>query len=424
MCHSPQTPRRDSASTPASHQQSDGGSGGNGTFPPAFALKPWTILDDPDLAPVLAALPQARLVGGVVRDALAGRPVADVDLATPDPPEEALRKLQAAGLRVVPTGLAHGTVTAVSNHRPFEVTTLRRDVSTDGRHAEVAWTEDWRQDAARRDFTINAMSLDRDGRLHDFFGGEADLYAGRVRFVGDAATRIAEDYLRVLRFFRFFARYGRGEPDPDALAAIAASVPGLAILSAERVWSELKRILAAPDPVEAVALMDRLGVLAAVLPEGADPAGLAALVARGAPADPLLRLAALLTGDTALVARRLRLSTAEEGRLAALRAGAAPAEDTAALRRALAEDEPEILTGRIWLADRPAKARDRMLAAVTGMARPVFPLEGRDALALGALPGPAIGAALRAVRDWWLEGGCVADAASCRARLAEALGRK
>jgi poly(A) polymerase/tRNA nucleotidyltransferase (CCA-adding enzyme) len=387
-------------------------------------LTRWTVLEDPDLAPVLAALPQARLVGGVVRDALAGRPVEDVDLATPDPPAETLRKLRAAGLRVVPTGLAHGTVTVVSNHRPFEVTTLRRDVSTDGRHAEVAWTEDWRQDAARRDFTINAMSLDRDGVLHDFFGGKADLHAGRVRFVGDAATRIAEDYLRVLRFFRFFARYGQGEPDAAAVAAIATAIPGLAILSAERVWSELKRILAAPDPKGAVALMDRLGVLAAVLPEGADPAGLAALVARGAPPDPLLRLAALLTGDPAPVARRLKFSTAEEVRLAALRAAPAPAGDAAALRRALAEDEPEIVAGRIWLADRAAEARDRMLAAVTGMARPVFPLEGRDALALGARPGPAVGTALRAVRAWWLEGGCVADAAACRARLADTLAGK
>jgi poly(A) polymerase/tRNA nucleotidyltransferase (CCA-adding enzyme) len=382
----------------------------------------WTVLEDPDLAPVLAALPQARLVGGVVRDALAGRPVADVDLATPDPPAETLRKLQAAGLRVVPTGLAHGTVTAVSNHRPFEVTTLRRDVSTDGRHAEVAWTEDWRQDAARRDFTINAMSLDRDGGLHDFFGGAADLAAGRVRFVGDAATRIAEDYLRVLRFFRFFARYAQGEPDAAAVAAIASAIPGLAILSAERVWSELKRILGAPDPVGAVALMARLGVLAAVLPEGADPAGLAAVVARGAPADPLLRLAALLTGDAALVARRLKLSLAEGARLAALRGGPAPAGELAALRRALAEDEPDIVIGRVWLAERPAAERTRMLAALGGMARPVFPLEGRDALALGAAPGPAVGAALRQVRGWWLDGGCVADAAECRARLADRLG--
>jgi poly(A) polymerase/tRNA nucleotidyltransferase (CCA-adding enzyme) len=381
----------------------------------------WPILQDPDLAPILAALPQARLVGGAVRDALAGRPIADIDLATPEPPQETLRKLHAAGLRVVPTGLAHGTVTAISNHRPFEVTTLRRDVQTDGRHAEVAWTEDWRQDAARRDFTINAMSLDRDGTLHDYFTGAADLREGRVRFVGDAATRIAEDYLRVLRFFRFFARYASGEPDPEAVAAIAAAIPGLAILSAERVWSELKRILSAPDPAGAVALMARLGVLQAVLPEGADPAGLAVLVARGAPADPLLRLAALLTGDPAAAAQRLKLATAEAMRLAALQAAPAPATGPSALRRALAENEPDIVIGRLWLADVPAAARAGALSALAAMPRPVFPLEGRDALALGAAPGPRVGAALKQVRVWWMDGGCVADAASCRARLAAAL---
>ena len=250
------------------------------------------LLDDPDLAPVLAALPQARLVGGAVRDALAGLPVADIDIATPEPPETSMARLAEAGLRVVPTGLAHGTVTAVSNHRPFEITTLRRDVATDGRHAQVVWTDDWRADAARRDFTINALSLDRDGGLHDFFGGQADLAAGRVRFVGEAGQRIAEDYLRVLRFFRFYARYGHGAPDGAAVGAIAASVDGLAMLSAERVWSEIKRILAAPDPVPSLGLMEQLGVLAAVLPEGGDLARLAALVARGAPADPLLRMAA------------------------------------------------------------------------------------------------------------------------------------
>jgi poly(A) polymerase/tRNA nucleotidyltransferase (CCA-adding enzyme) len=173
-----------------------------------------------------------------------------------------------------------------------------------------------------------------------------------------------------------------------------------------------------------VALMARLGVLAAVLPEGADPVRLAALVARGAPADPLLRLAALLTGDAAMVARRLKLATAEAARLAALRGGPAPAGDAPALRRALAEDEPDIVMGRVWLADLPAAARLPMVAALPGMARPVFPLEGRDALALGAAPGPAVGAALREVRAWWLAGGCVADAAVCRRRLADALRQK
>jgi poly(A) polymerase/tRNA nucleotidyltransferase (CCA-adding enzyme) len=382
----------------------------------------FAVLSDVDLAPVLAALPRARVVGGAVRDALAGLAVADVDLATPDAPQDVMRALGAAGLRVVPTGLAHGTVTAVSGHRPFEITTLRRDVRTDGRHAEVVWSEDWRQDAARRDFTINAMSLDRDGGLHDFFGGAADLRAGRVRFVGEAAARIAEDYLRVLRFFRFFARYGRGAPDADAVAAIGAAVAGLAVLSAERVWGELKRILSAPDPVEAVGLMARLGVLGAVVPEGFSVERLAALVARGAPAEPMLRMAALLDGDAEVFGRRLKLSLAEQAGLAALRAGPVPAGDDAVLRRLLAEEDASVLVGRVWLADMPADESARVRARLSALPKPVFPLVGRDALALGARPGPAVGAALRRVRDWWMAGGCVADAAACRDRLQAELG--
>ncbi|HET9019281.1 MAG TPA: CCA tRNA nucleotidyltransferase, partial [Acetobacteraceae bacterium] len=265
------------------------------TEAPALVLTPPPpFLSDPALRAVLAALPEARVVGGAVRDALAGHPVADVDLATPRAPEDVTAALLAAGLKAVPTGIDHGTVTAVSGHRGFEVTTLRRDVRTDGRHAEVAFTDDWRADAARRDFTINALSMTQAGAVFDHFAGIADLRAGHVRFVGHAATRIAEDYLRILRFFRFWARYGAGTPDAEAVAAIADAVPGLARLSAERVWMELKRILAAPDPCGAVALMQRLGVLEAVLPEGAAPARLAALVAAGAPPDPLQRLAALL----------------------------------------------------------------------------------------------------------------------------------
>ena len=213
------------------------------------------FLDTPAVAAVLSALPGARAVGGCVRDALAGRDSADVDVAAPLPPEDIATRLRAAGLKVFETGLAHGTVTAVLDRTPVEVTALRRDVLTDGRHATVEWTTDWREDAARRDFTINAMSLAPDGALFDYFTGRDDLAAGRVRFVGDPDTRLAEDYLRALRFFRFQARYGVGEPDAAAVAAIRRAVPGLARLSAERVWMELKRILSVPDPVAAVALM-------------------------------------------------------------------------------------------------------------------------------------------------------------------------
>ena len=292
--------------------------------------------------------------------------------------------------------------------RGYEITTLRRDIVTDGRHAQVAWTNDWREDAARRDFTINAMSMTPDGTLFDYFDGAADLRTGRVRFVGNAETRVAEDYLRILRFFRFHARYGAGPPDPGALHAIAGGLPGLARLSPERVWSELKRILAAPAPDGALRLMRDLGVLAAILPEGAQPASVDAL-----PPDPVLRVAALLAGDPATLAARLRLSAAEAERLAALR-GPPPAGDDAALRRALADTDPAILAGRSWLAGQNPAMRARLGA----IPRPVFPLEGRDALALGVPAGPRVGALLRQTRAWWLAGGCVADAAACRAELA------
>ncbi len=367
---------------------------------------------------------KSYLVGGAVRDALLGHSMADIDLATCLPPEQVMRALTDAGIRAVPTGIAHGTVTAVVDGRGFEVTTLRRDVATDGRHAEIAFTDNWRVDAARRDFTINAMSLARDGAVFDYFTGIADLRAGRVRFVGDPATRIAEDFLRILRFFRFQARYGTGAPDPAALAAIRASVGGLALLSVERVWSELQRILAAPEPSGAVALMAELGVLAAVLTEGAAPDKLACLVAAGAPTDPLLRLAALLTGDPRALADRLRLSGAARERLVALRGLPVPdpdAEDDS-LRRLLADHDPDILIGRAWLAGLNAPAWDRLRARLAATPRPEFPLHGRDALALGGAPGPDLGAALREIRCWWLAGGCRADASACRAELARRLG--
>jgi poly(A) polymerase/tRNA nucleotidyltransferase (CCA-adding enzyme) len=379
------------------------------------------FLADPALAAVLAVLPDARVVGGAVRDCLAGLAVTEIDLATALTPDSVTAALAAAGLRAVPTGLSHGTVTALSGGAGFEVTTLRRDVATDGRHAVVAFTDDWRADAARRDFTINAMSMARDGVVFDYFGGRADLAAGVVRFVGDPATRIAEDALRILRFFRFQARYGRGAPDAAALAAIQGGLSGLAILSAERVWGELRRILLAPDPAGSVTLMAATGVLAAVLPDGADPAALARLVAEGAPADALLRLTALSTGEPDAMAARLKLSGAERDRLAALRAGSLPAPDAddAALRRALADTETDVLIGRAWLAG-PSWAALRARLAATP--RPVFPLEGRDVVALGVPEGPCVGALLRAARRWWLDGGCTADAAACRQELARLSG--
>ena len=378
-----------------------------------------SVLNDPALQAVLAVLPEARLVGGAVRDTLAGLPVHDIDLATPRKPEAIITALRAAGLKAIPTGIAHGTVTAVADHRGFEVTTLRRDIATDGRHAVVAFTDDWQEDAARRDFTINAMSMAADGAVFDYFNGIEDLRAGRLRFVGDPASRIAEDYLRILRFFRFWARFASQPPDIATRAALSAGIPGLARLSVERVWNELSRLLATPDPVPAIMLMDELGVLAATLPEGTAPPRLARLVAAGAPADPLLRLAALLTANAASLATRLRLASAEREKLIALSELPSPMPelDDNALRRMLADTAADILIGRTWLAGLADPAWDHLRFRLATLPRPRFALEGRDALALGVPPGPRIGDLLRQVRLWWLAGGCTAPPDRCRAEL-------
>lgn len=390
-----------------------------GALPPA----PCWLAEGP-AARVLETLPGARAVGGAVRDWLAGLPVADIDIASPFPPEQAMRRLRAAGLRVVPTGLAHGTVTAIAEGTPIEVTTLRRDVETDGRHAVVAFDADWREDAARRDFTINAMSLDRAGQLFDHFGGRPDLALGRVRFVGDPARRISEDRLRALRWFRFHARYGKGAPDAAALAAIAAAAAELPRLSAERIWGELKRILTAPDPRPALALMERTGVRAVILPEGLDPAALDRLHQAGAPAEPLLRLAAALPPgtDIAGLAARLRLSNAEAESLAALRAPPAPQPDdpSGTLRRLLADTPADTLVARSFLAQAgdPAPWQE-LRAKLAAMEPPAFPLRAAD---IALPPGPRLGAALAAMRAHWLAGGCIEDRATLAAEAARRIG--
>jgi poly(A) polymerase/tRNA nucleotidyltransferase (CCA-adding enzyme) len=371
---------------------------------------PAPFLDDPALGKIWDMLPDARVVGGAVRDALANRPVADIDLATPQAPDAVQERLTGAGVKVIPTGLAHGTVTAVVDGHAFEVTTLRRDVETDGRHAVVVFTDDWQQDAARRDFTFNAMSMARDGTLFDYFGGVTDLAAGRVRFVGDPVVRIAEDYLRLLRFFRFYARFGDVPPDPETVGALQGGIPGLGRLSAERVWHELRLILVAPNPAQSIALMDRVGVWPAVLTE-AD----ATAFRTGLPADPILRLAGMLHNDPERIAQRLKLSNAERDRLVRLLATPPVVGSDDALRRLLADHDPADLIGRTWLDD-DADARTRVLA----MPRPVFPLEGRDALEFGVPAGPGVGMLLRAVRGWWLENGCVGDRAACLGELARA----
>jgi poly(A) polymerase/tRNA nucleotidyltransferase (CCA-adding enzyme) len=384
------------------------------TEAPACHVPPPPVLSEPGVSRLLDLLPEARIVGGAVRDMLKGQTFHDLDLASPLAPDAVSARLTAAGIKVVPTGIAHGTVTAVVDGRPIEITTLRRDLETDGRHAVVAFTDSWRADAARRDFTINAMSMTPSGAVFDYFGGLADLRDGRLRFVGDPAARVAEDWLRVVRFFRFFARYATTPPDPETERALRESAPHLSSLSTDRVWSELRRILSAPDPTGALALMARLDITPALMPEGTDLAALRRLVRRGGPVDPVLRLAAWLTGDPLALAMRLKLSVADRDRLIAARSGPVPRADAndAALRRLLADEPAAILIDRCWLDDADLTDVRRRLGV---MPRPVFPLEGRDLLALGLTPGPEVGALLRHVRAWWLSDGCVASKEACLA---------
>jgi poly(A) polymerase len=372
----------------------------------------------------------ARFVGGCVRDGLLGLDQAgrDLDLATPEPPERVIALLEAAGLKAIPTGLAHGTVTAVTDARRFEITTLRRDLATDGRHASVAFTEDFEADAARRDFTINAMSCDREGRLFDYFGGRADLAAGRVRFVGPAAARIAEDYLRILRFFRFLAHYGQPPADAEALRACTAAAPEIARLSGERVQAEMRKLLEAKDPLPALDLMVETGVLAQVF-LAATPARdrLARLLALAPDADWLLRLAALLRGQARAageLASRWRLSGRDVERLLILAENPLPAlrATTAARRQALhrrgAERYADLV--RLAAAEDPAKDAGAALAeALAESARwqpKTLPITGHDVMALGVPAGPAIGEVLAKVEDWWTSQDFRADHAACLAR--------
>lgn len=352
---------------------------------------------------------KVRYVGGAVRDSLLGIPVQDVDCATIFPPEEVMDRLKAAGIKVIPTGLKHGTVTAViGERRPVEVTTLRRDVSTDGRHAEVEYSEDWEEDAARRDFTINALSADPlSGEIFDYFGGETDLDARRVRFIGLPTERIGEDHLRILRFFRFHARFGAGLPNPAGLAAAKKHANSLMALSRERIADELLKILALPDPSETVRLMIEHGILAPVLPEIVSVEGLVRLIKReqnfDQPVDSVRRLAGLLPAEPGVatsVATRLKLSRAQRNRLATA-AGRIPG-DTA---------EPRALGYRLGIEG----AIDRLLLCVTNdtvtgnaltrlLANPPprFPLKGGELIAMGMEAGPEVATKLREIKDAWI----------------------
>jgi poly(A) polymerase len=394
----------------------------------------------PDTTAVLDALEAAggadcaRFVGGCVRNTLIGSPVADIDIATVLTPQAVTQALKAGGLKAVPTGLEHGTVTAVSGGKPFEITTLRRDVETDGRRAVVAFTDDWTGDAERRDFTLNALYARRDGSLVDPTGhGVADARAGRIVFVGEAEQRVAEDYLRILRFFRFFAWYGKGPPDAAALAACESLKDMLKTLSAERVSKETLKLLAADDPREALALMDRTGVLAQVLPAPIDLDRFNALVGIEADqlfeTDPVLRLAALLPDDqvgAAKFAEAFRLSNAERDRIAAalaptpeLKSWMSPRE----IRRAIYRLGPKTFRDRAKLAwaraDRTAATPQwrGMIALGEGWAPPTLPLTGEDVIAAGAPKGPMVGQVLREVEDWWIDHDFIDDRLSTIEKL-------
>lgn len=372
-------------------------------------IDPATWADRPGLSRVLKAVQPARIVGGAVRDALLGMAVADVDVATPLPPKDVIARLEAAGLKAVPTGLKHGTVTAVAQGTPYEITTLRHDVQTFGRHAKVAFTDDWRHDAARRDFTVNALYADAEsGEILDFFGGLEDLAVRRIRFIGDPLTRIAEDHLRILRFFRFSARFA-ARIDDAGLEACAARANDLMALSRERIRDELLKLLALPAPVETVQVMLERGILAPVLPE-IDREGLsrlwaltAAEDAAGVPPHGLRRLAALLPADEALadeIGARLKLSNAERLRL---------------VRAACRERAPADPRALAYTTDADA-ALDRLL--LTGDARaahwakgllswrkPRMPISGKDLIAMGLSPGPQVSRSLAEVEAQWVEAG-------------------
>ncbi|MDT8757508.1 CCA tRNA nucleotidyltransferase [Sphingomonas psychrotolerans] len=357
---------------------------------------------------LVEVLGDARFVGGSVRDTLLGIPVSDIDLATPLPPQRVIELLRAAEIRAVPTGIDHGTVTAVLASGPVEVTTLRRDVSTDGRRATVAFTDDWREDAARRDFTINALYADpRTGAIFDYFGGIPDLDARHVRFIGDPLQRIAEDHLRILRFFRFLARFG-DRADPQGLDACTARARDLMALSRERIRDEVLKLLVARDAVRVVELMLARGIFEPVLPEIRSAGGLARLVTResaaGVPPHPIRRLAALLPQDPAIadqVGARLKLSNAERKRLVTAVSPPDRAAKPLAYRLGV-----ESAVDQLLLSGRPIED----VSEIAAWQPPRLPLTGGALVQRGLAKGPEVARALRAVEDRWVSEGFPGEA--------------
>ena len=395
-------------------------------------------LADPALQKLLALLneggEEARIAGGAVRNTLLGEPAGDIDIATTTLPDETIARATRAGFKAVPTGYEHGTVTVIAGGVPHEVTTLRADVETFGRKARVRFGRDWRQDAERRDFTMNALYADADGRVVDLVGGLADLESRTIRFIGDAEARIREDYLRILRFFRFFARYGSGPPDAEGLKACAKLKEGIDGLSAERVWAELKKLLSAPDPSRALLWMRQSGVLTRILPEsekwGIDFIHGLVTAERdlGWPPDPALRLASIIPPDPVRVtamAQRLRLSNADRDRLVAWAAapGMKPDMSESQLAKLAYRTGREGLSDRLTLALASARARAveddgalreaggwyRLKKFLDGWDMPKFPVAGADLIALGVPAGPKMGNLLRDLEERWVDAGFTPD---------------
>lgn len=382
------------------------------------------FLENPRLQRLLEVLDregeEARAVGGALRNALMGVPVHEVDIATTALPQVTITRCKTAGLRTIPTGIEHGTVTVLVEGETFEVTTLREDVETDGRRAKVRFGRDFEADALRRDFTINAMSALRDGTFFDSVGGLADLGARRVRFIGDARTRIREDYLRILRFFRFHAAYGKGAPDRDGFIASIAERAGLDTLSRERVRAELLKLVIAPRAAEVAATMEHAGLLGRCLGGVAAPGRLGRLAAirAGEEADAILALAALavrIVEDAERLGETLRLSNAEGQRLAKAAVALAPwhghetAPDEGVLRRHLFVHGQAATRDALALAFAEARtdvddaAWRATRAGLAGLETPVFPYRAADLMERGVAPGPALGAKLAALRKLWME---------------------
>jgi len=386
---------------------------------------------------LLAALEAARVggsrfVGGCVRNTLMGAPVDDIDIATQLTPERVTEIATQAGFAAHPTGIEHGTITVVVNRKPFEVTTLRRDVSTDGRRATVAFTESWEEDAQRRDFRMNALYADASGAVHDPSGGGLDdARTGRVIFIGDAATRIREDYLRILRFFRFNAWYAKTPIDPHGLQACADLVAGLDTLSVERVWKEAKKLLAAPDPRAAWEGMTAIDVRARALPEMADEARLDALCTLEAdlmlPVDAMTRVAASLADQESAkaLARRLKLSNEERDRLVAALGDDEKITSYMSLRemrRAIYRIGNEAFRDRVMLAwARAGLEKSQAWRALVAHAQmwtpPKLPLTGDEVMAAGVPAGPKVGVVMREVEDWWIDADFPDDKLSVIERL-------